>query len=189
MLAADADTSGLGSEDLDAYLAWFPQEEYRTVHPGGTVYAVGASRGIVDHLKRVADVRGLRDFTGFDRFVTTFRNPTHVEATYYEAGAALWAAHRAATIDIELAPEIPDGERLRYPDFAWRTRFGDLLVECKQAARFNSDFNRRLDRCITAAPAVADGHVPERYRLDVRLRPVHLNGIERRVRKAAVRCF
>jgi hypothetical protein len=145
----------------------------------------------VDYLKSVAAVRQLEAFAGFDRCVSTFRNPTHTDATFYEAFAALWCARRAATTDIELAPEIPDGAVTRYPDFVWRTGFGDLLVECNESGSLQDALSRRVQRCLKEAEAVTDNgrKVPEGFRLDVRLGPVHLTGIEGRVRKAAIRCL
>lgn len=72
------------------------------------------------------------------------------------------------------------------PEFLWHTTLGDLFVECKQAALFESALRARVDRFTEVVRTAIGGaeSVPEDLRLDVFVRLPARNGIDLRIARA-----
>lgn len=180
--------------ELNDYLALFPEQHWRTIFPGGLMTIKGNGRhtsglSIDLALGLTRSLKKLRKYRGFEKLIAGFRNPAQLDATWFEVLIAEWCMERAITVSLEFSPEVLVKGRSKYPEFLWDTILGKLYVECKRGELFDNDFDRkmtRLHQCIEKEYKSYDSW-GNSVRLDVIVRGVVRNGVEKRLQKVIQR--
>jgi hypothetical protein len=187
-LAPDPELSALARNHLDDYLRYFEEPAWSQMFLGAHIMAPGARGGweLRDLLDCARRLRNLAGLLGFEDLLVGLRNPTQVHATMFEIETADWCLARSVTQGIEFGVNVAARGDPRKPEFLWHTTLGDLFVECKQAALFESALRARVDRFTEVVRTAIGGaeSVPEDLRLDVFVRLPARNGIDLRIARA-----
>jgi hypothetical protein len=136
---------------IEDYLRWFKAAEWRIVYGGGMVSGPQPKGNNVRHgssidqmLAIAVKLRWLQDYQGFDRLIASLNNPSQISATIFEIESAAWCATRLCTTALVFSPDVIKREKVKRPDFLWKTDAGDLYCECKQASAWQRSESRLL---------------------------------------------
>lgn len=184
-LAPDPELSALARDHLNDYLRYFEEPAWSQTFLGAHILAPGGRGGweLRDLLDCARRLRNLAGLPGFEGLLAGLRNPTQVHATMFEIETADWCLSRSVTQGMEFGVHVAAPGGTRKPEFLWHTTLGDLFVECKQAALFESALRARVDRFTEVVRTAIGGpeSVPEDLRLDVFVRLPARNRIDSRI--------
>lgn len=156
---------------LNPYLAIFPERHWRTVHDTGAIMVpltpTHSRVYALSYLLEVTrDLTALSHYPNFAALLTGFRNPTQVEATLFEVASALWCHGRELTVSLEFAPTVTRKGHVKRPEFIWKTEFGSMWCECKQANEYETKYHVAFERLFSALEAA---HARYQWTTDLRL--------------------
>lgn len=170
-LPANSELQELSTRYLDDYLSLFPESHWRQLYGGGMIAVPckathQAVYSIHLLLAITRELLSLSHYRGYPALLEGFRNPSQVPSAIFEVEAAAWCRCRKLTVGLEFSPKVERGTHTKLPDFLWKTEFGDLFCECKQANEFEAKIQRAYNR-LNAALESAYGPTP--WDMDLRL--------------------
>jgi hypothetical protein len=159
---------------LEDYVCMFICIVLRTVYQGGLISIptpdnIQHGVHLTSLLALTSKLIQLERFPGFSKLLAGFGNPTQFNATAFEVQVAAWCASRKLTQSLELSPDVQVGDRVKHPEFLWKTALGDIFCECKQENSADNKANRRITRLFNVADTIYESNGPwgETCRLDV----------------------
>jgi len=176
-------------EYVDEYLSLFPQLDWRRVYSGGmlsipTTRKHSISFDLLQMLRLAKSLKKLTPYSGYEKLVSGFRNPTQINSTYFEAVVGSWCVDRDVSVSIEFSPEVTVKGKCKRPDFLWHTRLGNLYCECKRNNLLESKLNARVEKLLSWLSMIYEEYGPwdASLRLDVRFERGSTNRIRDRFR-------
>ena len=169
---------------IEDYLALFPEPHWRKIYSGPFIAIPLAGIFELTKLLEITEMLlNLKNYPGFQKLLAGFRDPRKVKATLFEVQAAKWCSERAVSLSLEFSPGIFVKDRLKYPDFLWRTKLGNLYCECKSGSEVETKFGKRFQRLDEVVRANYNKRGPwdTQYRIDIRMASTTKNGIEKRI--------
>ena len=181
-------------EELDLYLTIFPEQWWRKIYSGGMLVIGEHSKhqqgyDIQIMLETTKSLRILEKYSGFEKLILGFRNPSQVTATMFEVEVAAWCATRKITKSIEFSPEVKVNGHTKHPEFLWNTEIGSLYVECKSGISIENKSNKlasRLSKALDEAYKI-NGPWSQDYCLDLSINRPVTNQTEERIRDVVSR--
>jgi hypothetical protein len=159
---------------INDYIRLFPTQDFLTVYSGGLIGIQGKNnQQFGANLKSMLEITGklvrLEEFPGFDSLLEGFRNPTQFSSTIFETNIASWCASRKICQSIEFSPAIAVADKVKHPEFLWRTTLGNIYCECKQENSLNNSVKRRIQKLFNDIGVLYEKNSPwnEDYRLDI----------------------
>jgi hypothetical protein len=148
--AGDTRLAPLIAAHLEDYCVYLAGEEWQRVVSGMVSIRTGEKSqvgfDIADLLTLVGSIKNLKGYEGFATVLAALQNPMQVESTIFEITAAEWCRSREVSAELVFNPTTFVKQRVKHPDFLWRTRLGDCYCECKKSNHLQNAVNARASR-------------------------------------------
>jgi hypothetical protein len=148
--AHDGRLAPLIAAHLEDYCVCLASEKWHRVVSGIVNIRTGekgqAGFDIADLLTLVGSIKNLKGYEGFAVVLAGLENPTQIQSTIFEITAAEWCRSREVSVELVFNPTAFVKERVKHPDFLWRTTLGDCYCECKKANHLQNAVTARASR-------------------------------------------
>jgi len=148
--------------------SYFPTVKLELDIPTNQPAKVGATLSELVNLG--FELSKLEKYTGFNKLLAGFQNPTQFHDTVFETDVAYYCHSRNNTRDIVLSPQYSIREKLKTPDLELYSTAGELVVECKNLHPQESRYVIRLQKVFNCVETpMKTVRIPDDIRVNIHL--------------------